>query len=80
MNYFKNDFPFTIDPLQSVYNHCTYHDPIESWLEYLFHTRFPVNNNFLILSLLEIILDSFDFDFCILLFSFLLSMYICLLV
>ena len=81
MNYFKHNFPFTIEPLQYVYNHCTYHDPIEAWLEDSFRTTFPINNNFLILRLLEIILDSFDFDFYIFLFfRFLLARYMCFLV
>ena len=64
-NDIMRDFTLIEEPLQSIYNHCTYHDPIESWLEYHFHTRFRVNNNFLILHLLKIVLDHFDFDFYI---------------
>ena len=29
MNDFMHDFPLTEELLQYVYNHCTYHDPIE---------------------------------------------------
>ena len=65
MNDFMHDFPLIEESLQSVYNHCKYRDPIEAWLENSFHTRFHVNNNFLILRLLEIFLDSFHFDFYI---------------
>ena len=81
MNDFIHDFPLTEELLQFVYNNYTCQDPIEDLLEDSFHTIFHVNNSFLILHLLEIILDSFDFDFYIFLFfRFLLVRYMCFLV
>ena len=69
----RGDNSFTVDLSQHVnIDHCTYHDPIDVLLEKSFRVRFPVNNKFLILHLLGIDLDSFDFDFCFLPFLFLI--------
>ena len=60
----RGDNSFTVDLSQHVNNdHCRYHDPIEVLSEKSFRVRFPVNNKFLILHLLGIDLDTFDFDF-----------------
>ena len=70
MNDYMHGFTLIEESLQLIYNHCTYCDPIEAWLENSFHTRFPINNNFLFLHLLKIVPDSFHFDFYILVFLF----------